>query len=152
MKTTLKEKIKKIIQFIMNPRLLLCLGIAWIITNGWSYVMFALGTYFGINWMIAVSGGYLAFLWIPVSPEKLATVAIAILLLKLLFPDDKKTLGILIDMKNKVKSKVKEKVANHKERKKSEKSEENEVRDQKGSNEEADTEKASKEQEDSHRR
>ncbi len=121
MKTTLKEKIKKIVQFIMNPRLLLCLGIAWIITNGWSYLLFAVGTYFGINWMIAVSGGYLAFLWIPVSPEKLATVAIAILLLKLLFPNDKKTLGILIDLKNKVKGKVKEKVAKRKEVKENEK-------------------------------
>lgn len=120
MKTILKEKTKKIVQFIMNPPLLLCLGIAWIITNGWSYILFAVGTYFGINWMIAVSGGYLAFLWIPISPEKLVTVAIAILLLKIFFPNDKKTLGILRELKDKVKGKVKEKVIKRREVKKKE--------------------------------
>lgn len=103
----MKEKLKKILQFIANPRLLICLGLAWMITNGWSYVMFALGTFFKINWMIAVSSAYLAFLWLPISPEKLATVAIAMVLLRLFFPHDEKTLGVLREMHAKLKSAVK---------------------------------------------
>ena len=91
----LKQNLKKTWQFIANPRLLLCFMAGWMITNGWSYIMFALGTYFEINWMIAVSGAYLAFLWLPISPEKIVTVAIAIALLRWLFPQDEKTLAVL---------------------------------------------------------
>ena len=94
----IKEKLKKIVQFIVNPRFLLCFGIAWMITNGWSYILFGIGTYFGIGWMIAVSGAYLAFLWLPISPEKIVTVLIAMWLLRRLFPNDQKTLGILHEM------------------------------------------------------
>ena len=50
---------------------------------------------------------YLAFLWLPVSPEKLLTVTIAITLLRWLFPNDQKTLAVLIEMKEKVKAVVK---------------------------------------------
>ena len=102
----MKEKLKKILQFILNPRLLLCVGIAWMITNGWSYLMFGIGTYFEIGWMIAVSGAYLAFLWIPISPEKIATFAIAIALLRFLFPNDTKTLGVLRELYHKAKNAV----------------------------------------------
>jgi hypothetical protein len=109
MKDKTKEKLKKVIQFIANPRLLVCLGIAWIITNGWSYIMFGFGTYYGIGWMIAVSSAYLTFLWLPISPEKIATVAIAIMLLRLFFPKDKKTLAVLHQMSKKVKDAVKSK-------------------------------------------
>lgn len=105
----MKEKIKKIVEFILNPRLLLCFGLAWIITNGWSYIFFVIGTYYNIGWMLAVSGAYLAFLWLPISPEKIVTVAISIALLRFLFPNDKKTLAVLIEMKDKVKATVKKK-------------------------------------------
>ncbi len=91
----MKEKFKKVLQFIANPRLLMCIAIAWFITNGWSYVMLGIGTYYKIEWMMTVSGAYLAFLWLPVSPEKIVTFAIAIALLRLLFPNDQKTLAIL---------------------------------------------------------
>ncbi|MBQ3491263.1 MAG: hypothetical protein IJA74_01775, partial [Oscillospiraceae bacterium] len=94
-------------QFLLNPRLLLCFGIGWIITNGWSYILMGLGTWLEIPWMIAVSGAYLAFLWFPFSPEKLATVAIAVGLLRWLFPNDQKTLAVLIEMKQKVKTAIK---------------------------------------------
>jgi hypothetical protein len=107
MKGKLKAWLKKAVQFILNPRLLLCLGIGWMITNGWSYVLMGLGTWLNIPWMIGVSGAYLAFLWFPFSPEKLLTVAIAIFLLRWLFPDDQKTLAVLIEMKEKVKAAVK---------------------------------------------
>ena len=91
----LKRNLKKTWQFVANPRLLLCWLIAWIITNGWSYILFGIGTYCEIEWMIAVSGAYLAFLWLPISPEKLVTVTIAIALLRWLFPGDQKTLAVL---------------------------------------------------------
>lgn len=94
-KQKIKEILKKVVMFILNPRLLLCFGIAWMITNGWSYVMLALGAYFKIGWMTALAAGYLALMWVPGTPEKIITVAIAIFLLRVLFPKDEKTLGIL---------------------------------------------------------
>lgn len=106
MKEKLKNFIKKAVQFLLNPRLLLCLGLGWMITNGWSYILFAIGTWLQSGWMLAVSGAYLAFLWLPISPEKIVTVAIAIWLLKVLFPNDQKTLGVLKDMYAKLKEAV----------------------------------------------
>ena len=100
----MKQKIKKLLLFITNPRLLLCVLIAWMITNGWSYVLFGMGTYFRIGWMIAVSSAYLALLWFPFSPEKLLTFAIALALLRWLFPRDEKTLAVLRDMYAKAKA------------------------------------------------
>jgi hypothetical protein len=114
MKEKIKHFLKKAILFITNPKLLLCLGIAWLITNGWSYILLGIGTYWKIEWMIAVASAYLAFLWLPVSPEKIATVAIAITLLKFLFPNDKKTLAVLKDMYAKAKSVIKRKKEKHK--------------------------------------
>ena len=99
----MKEKLKKILWFFANPRLLLCLGIAWMITNGWSYIFVAVGTALGIGWLAAVGGAYLTFLWVPFTPEKILTVIIAIFLLRKLFPRDEKTLKILIDLFEKVK-------------------------------------------------
>ena len=91
----LKQNLKKALLFIANPRLLLCLALAWMITNGWSYVVFGLGTLLGIEWMIAVGGAYMALLWLPFTPEKIITFAIAIALLRWLFPGDQKTLAVL---------------------------------------------------------
>ena len=102
----MKQKIKTIVQFILNPRFLLCFGIAWLITNGWSYIVFAFGTWLGISWMIAVSSAYMALLWFPFTPEKLITVVIAMALLRWLFPNDQKTLGILKDMYAKTKATI----------------------------------------------
>ena len=102
----MKQKLKSIIHFITNPKLLFCLAVAWLITNGWSYILFAVGTCFEIKWMIGLSGAYLAFLWLPVSPEKFVTLAIAIALLNYLFPDDKRTLAVLKQMRDKTKEAV----------------------------------------------
>lgn len=102
----MSDKIKKVIRFIANPRLLLCVAIAWLITNGWSYILFGAGSYFGIQWMTAVAGAYIAFLWLPISPEKIVTFAIAIALLRLLFPNDQKTLAVLRDFYKKAKAAI----------------------------------------------
>lgn len=99
-----KEKLKKFLRFIANPRLLICWLIAWLITNGWSYIMFGLGTYYEVEWMVAVAGAYLAFLWLPISPEKLITCVIALALLRWLFPGDQKTLAVLREWYEKTKT------------------------------------------------
>ncbi len=78
-------------QLILNPRFLLCFGIAWLITNGWSYLLFGLGMLFDIGWMTTVAGAYMAFLWLPFTPEKIVTFAIALGLRRLIFPKDQKT-------------------------------------------------------------
>ena len=67
--------------------------------------MLVLGTYFGIEWMIAVAGAYLTFLWFPFTPEKIITAIIAMVLLRFLFPKDQKTLAILTNIYNKAKEK-----------------------------------------------
>lgn len=99
----LLQKLKSLLQFLLNPRFLLCFGLGWMITNGWSYIMLGLGSFYDIGWMKAVAGAYLAMLWLPISPEKIVTVAIAIGLLKWLFPHDEKTLAVLHNMRVKAK-------------------------------------------------
>ena len=113
-----KRFIKKVLGFILNPRFLLCFGIGWMITNGWSYIMLVIGLYFNIAWMTAVAGAYLTFLWLPISPEKIVTVSIAIVLLKFLFPKDEKTLGVLREMYGSIKQKIKGKRAENGEKEK----------------------------------
>lgn len=103
----MKEKIKKVVQFFLNPRLLLCMGIAWSITNGWSYILLAVGTWLESGWMIGIATAYLTVLWLPISPEKIVTVAIAIGLLRSFFPNDQKTLAVLKDSYAKLKTAVK---------------------------------------------
>ncbi len=105
----MKKAIKTVLLFLLNPRLLFCFGVAWIITNGWSYIVMGIGTYYGIGWMVALSGAYLAFLWLPFTPEKVVTFAIAVALLRFLFPKDEKTLAILKHGWDKTKSVVKRK-------------------------------------------
>ncbi len=112
-----KRFLKKAVRFILNPHLLICFGIAWMITNGWCYVFVAVGGWLNIGWMTAVGAGYMAFLWIPFTPEKLITVAISIFLLRLIFPNDEKTLKVLKDDFELLKSKFKSKKAAHEEKK-----------------------------------
>ncbi|MBQ7347459.1 MAG: hypothetical protein IJW55_05830 [Clostridia bacterium] len=87
-----KQKLKLWGKLILNWRFLVCFGIGWLITNGWSYVLLGLGTITNTTWMIAVASAYLMFLWLPISPEKVVTVAIALFLVRRLFPKHTKTL------------------------------------------------------------
>ena len=116
-KEKIKYWVKTVIEFILNPRLLLCLGIAWLITNGWAYITTVIAVWLKIDWLAAVSGAYLAALWIPFTPEKIITVIIAIFLLKLMFPNDKKTLEKLHNMKEKIKAAGKKIKDKHKKKK-----------------------------------
>lgn len=104
-----ERTVKKIIQLILNPRFLLCFGLAWMITNGWSYILLGLGVWLNIGWMTAVATAYLAILWIPITPEKIITIALSLIFLRAFFPQDEKTLGTLKEMREKIKRKKKEK-------------------------------------------
>ena len=105
----LKAIIIRLAQFLFNPRFLLCFGMGWMITNGWSYLLLGLGTLLKNSWMIGIASAYLTFLWLPISPEKIITVTIAIFLMKRLFPKDEKTLGLLRELHRKVLAKKKQK-------------------------------------------
>ena len=95
MKKRIKAFLRKWIGFFLNPRLLLCVGLAWMVTNGWSYLFLLFGTLFSVPWMAWAGGAWLALLWFPFTPEKILTVALAILFLRLFFPRDTRTLGVL---------------------------------------------------------
>ncbi len=103
LKTRIYRTFKKWLMVILNPKLLLCLFIAWMITNGWSYVFTALGTALGITWMTVAGTAYMGLLWVPFTPEKILTVIIAIFLMRLLFPRDKKTIAVLREELRKLK-------------------------------------------------
>ncbi len=90
-----KRKLRSLLRALTNPHLLISLGIAWFITNGWSYVFFGVGLYLHIPWMYRIGAFWMSLLWIPGTPEKLVTFVIAIWLLKLLFPDDTRTLAMI---------------------------------------------------------
>ena len=99
--------VRKWVMLFLNPRFLLCFGMGWMITNGWAYVMLGLGILLDSAWACSVAGAYLAFLWIPMTPEKIITVAIAVFLLKKCFPNDEKTLGVLREIADKAKASLK---------------------------------------------
>ena len=103
LKTRIFNAIKKWIMVVLNPRLLLCLFVAWMITNGWSYVFVALGTLLDITWMVVTGTAYMSLLWVPFTPEKILTVVIAIFLMRAIFPKDKKTIAVLKEELKKLK-------------------------------------------------
>ena len=107
MKINIKSKLKKLVEFILNPRFLLCFGLAWMITNGWCYIFIGVGSYYDIEWMFYVGTTYLAFLWLPITPEKIITIPLAIAFLKVLFPRDQQTLAVLEQMYQKAKDALK---------------------------------------------
>lgn len=106
LKTRVLAFLKKWLLFFLNPHLLLCVGIAWMITNGWCYLFILFGSVCKIGWMAAVGGGYAALLWLPFTPEKIVTVFIAIFLLRLIFPKDEKTLHVLREEMKEIKEKI----------------------------------------------
>ena len=52
-----KKFLKKAVRFLLNPLLLICFGIAWMITYGWCYVFLAVGGWLDICWLAAVGAG-----------------------------------------------------------------------------------------------
>lgn len=92
----IKGIVRRVLEFFLNPRLLLCFGLAWFITNGWSYVFAAVGSALNITWMYVIGFSWMTFLWFPFTPEKIITLFITLFLLRRLFPSDQKTLGVIL--------------------------------------------------------
>ena len=87
-----------------NWRFLISFGLAWLITNGWCYIFIGIGLMLKIDWMFAFGTAYLAFLWLPITPEKLITIPFAIFIHWSLFRNDIKTHTQLNDMYAQAKS------------------------------------------------
>lgn len=109
--------VKKIAMFLFNPRLLLCFFLAWMITNGWCYLFIFFGQLFDLTWMTVAGSVWAVVVWFPLSPEKVVTLLLAILLLRWLFPSDEKTLLVLRKELQRAKDLIKRKKKQHHERK-----------------------------------
>lgn len=81
-KLNLKQLKSSTIRYLKDPKPLLSFLLAWLITNGWAYVMLGIGIYTKINWMQVVSSSYLAILWLPCTPEKLVTIPLSVFIYK----------------------------------------------------------------------
>ncbi len=81
-------KLKTYLKPFFNLKYLLSFGIAWMITNGWSYLGFAFSMLFNIEWLKVVSSTYIAFLYFPFTFEKLITIPLSIFFQEKLFPND----------------------------------------------------------------
>jgi hypothetical protein len=87
-KTTIKQKainLYKTIKPYLTIKMILCFGIAWGITNGWSYLAVLFGWLFNIGWLLTIGLTYQAFLWLPFTIEKPITFAIGVWLYQKLF-------------------------------------------------------------------
>jgi len=83
------KKLQQRIKPYLKPTMFISFGIAWIITNGWAYIMLGIGIYGNISWAKVVATSYLAVLWLPITPEKLITIPLAIWLQKIIFKKER---------------------------------------------------------------
>ena len=113
MKKKGKNLLKAVRNFLLNPHLVICFLLGWVITNGWAYVALGIGTYYEYRWLIGIAAAYLAILWSPFCAEGILTFVIAIFLMQKLFPNDEKTLKIIKVYFRRYKSKLTHKVRKH---------------------------------------
>lgn len=90
-----REKMRPWVRALTNPHLLISVGIAWFITNGWAYCAIGIGGYLGIGWLWKAGTVWAGLLWLPGTPEKLLTLPLAIFILRRLFPSDTRTLAMI---------------------------------------------------------
>ena len=69
----------------LNWRFLVSYLLPFCIINGWAWVGAALMTVWGPNWFTTAATAWLAFLWLPTTPEKLITIPMAIIIHTKLF-------------------------------------------------------------------
>ncbi len=63
-----------------------CLALAWLITNGWAYVFIVVGPALGIKWMTIAGSTWAAILWMPFTPEKpLLTIPLSLLFYRVFY-------------------------------------------------------------------
>ena len=90
-----KRRRREWLAALTNPHLLISVGIAWFLTNGWAYCALGLGSFCAVKWLRNAGAVWLGILWMPGTPEKLITFGIAMFLLKMFFPGDARTLRLL---------------------------------------------------------
>ncbi|MBR6425585.1 MAG: hypothetical protein IKS29_06495 [Oscillospiraceae bacterium] len=87
---------------LSNPRLIICFGAAWFLTNGWAYLAMLLGLKLHLSWLFGAASAYVTLLWLPFTPEKILTCILALALLKKLFPGDERTLALLEQFRERI--------------------------------------------------
>lgn len=104
-----KDKLRPWLRALTNPHLLISIAIAWMITNGWAYCAVGIGWYLDIPVLLRIGSVWLGLLWVPGTPEKLLTFGIAMGLLRVLFPDDTRTLAMVRSKWKKLMAQTKQK-------------------------------------------
>ena len=74
------NKIKTYISPFLNWRILLIYVPIWFIMSGWTYLFIFLGTKYKIGWMLASGTFWPTILWLPITPEKLITIPLTLLI------------------------------------------------------------------------
>ena len=72
-------KIKTYISPFLNWRILIIYLPIWFIMSGWTYLFIFLGTKYSVGWMLASGTFWATLLWLPITPEKLITIPITLL-------------------------------------------------------------------------
>ncbi len=98
--------VKDYVKPFCNIKFCVSFFLAWMITNGWSYVFMIVGGFLKIGWMLKIGAAYYAFLWLPCTPEKLITIPLAIGIHKKLFKKDFNNLHNLTKMYEREKKKT----------------------------------------------
>ena len=73
-------KIKTYISPFLNWRILIIYVPIWFIMSGWTYLFIYLGTKYKIGWMLAAGTFWATVLWLPITPEKLITIPLTLLI------------------------------------------------------------------------
>ena len=83
------------VKALTNPHMLISVAIAWFFTNGWAYCAAGIGTFCHIPWLRNTGLIYLGILWAPGTPEKVLTFGLAMMIMRVLFPQDRRTVLLL---------------------------------------------------------
>ena len=73
-------KIKTYISPFLNWRILVIYLPIWFLMSGWTYLFIFLGTKHHISWMLAAGTFWATLLWLPITPEKLITIPLTLLI------------------------------------------------------------------------
>ena len=73
-------KIKTYISPFLNWRILVIYVPIWFLMSGWTYLFIYLGTRHHIPWMLAAGTLWASILWLPITPEKLLTIPLTLLI------------------------------------------------------------------------
>ena len=74
------NKIKTYISPFLNWRILVIYVPIWFLMSGWTYLFIFLGTRYKISWMLASGTFWATLLWLPITPEKLITIPLTLLI------------------------------------------------------------------------